>query len=113
MCQISIQTCLFSLIGQRSLQCSALLYACTECAGQAAGACHLAALVSAAAVQARDLSSDAQRLPASLGGICAQAALAQIPAAGTVGHQTGVFTHVLVTFAALLQDISCVSVTVS
>ena len=90
-------------VGQRTLQCSAGLCACTECAGQAAGAYHLAALVSAGAVQAGGLSSDAHQLPASLGNICPQAALAQIPAAGADGHQTGVFTHVLIMFAALLK----------
>lgn len=70
--------------------------ACTECASQAAGAGILATLVSAGAIQARGLSSDAQPLLASLGSICAPAALAQISAAGTDGHQTGVLTSVSV-----------------
>lgn len=91
--------CWLSFKGSCALRCPALVCACTECASQAAGADILAALVSAGAIQARSLSSDARPLPASLGSICAQTALAQIPAAGTDGHHTGELTGVLVNFA--------------
>ena len=68
---------------------------CTELTGQKIGACHLTALASAGAIQARGLPAPAEQLPACLGSIRTEAALAQIPTARTHGHQTGVSIWVL------------------